>query len=38
MIGFHFSKYAPVDADMIIQRNIKFTKENFPVDVFWMDI
>jgi alpha-glucosidase (family GH31 glycosyl hydrolase) len=38
MLGFHFCKWAPVDAEIIMQRNRDFTSHKFPVDVFWMDI
>ena len=37
-LGFHFSKWAPVSADMVIERSQNFTKYGFPVDVLWMDI
>lgn len=37
-LGFHFSKWAEMSAETIIQRNEKFTKTGFPVDVLWMDI
>ena len=38
MLGFHFCKWANVDAKIIMQRNRDFTNYKFPVDVFWMDI
>jgi alpha-glucosidase (family GH31 glycosyl hydrolase) len=38
VLGFHFSKWAPVSADIIMERNHKFTENKFPVDVLWMDI
>jgi alpha 1,3-glucosidase len=37
-LGFHFSKWAPLSAEMMIERNRNFTANNFPVDVLWMDI
>jgi alpha 1,3-glucosidase len=37
-LGFHFSKYADVSADIMLQRNKDFNTFGFPVDVFWMDI
>jgi alpha 1,3-glucosidase len=37
-LGFHFSKWAEVSADIIIDRNNAFNDNLFPVDVFWMDI
>ena len=37
-LGFHFSKFAEVSADIIIDRNNAFNEHSFPVDVFWMDI
>ena len=37
-LGFHFSKYAEVSADIIMRRNEDFNNYGFPVDVFWMDI
>lgn len=37
-LGFHFSKWAPVSADMVTERSHNFTKYGFPVDIFWMDI
>ena len=38
VLGFHFSKWAPVSADMVTERSQNFTAYGFPVDVFWMDI
>jgi mannosyl-oligosaccharide alpha-1,3-glucosidase len=38
VLGFHFSKWAPVSADMVLERSQNFTKFGFPVDVLWMDI
>jgi alpha-glucosidase (family GH31 glycosyl hydrolase) len=38
VLGFHFSKWAPVSADMVRERSQNFTKFGFPVDVLWMDI
>lgn len=37
-LGFHFSKWANVDADMIMDRNKNFSQFGFPVDVLWADI
>ena len=37
-LGFHFSKWAPVSADILIQRSRKFTELGFPLDVIWSDI
>lgn len=37
-LGFHFSKWAPVSADMVIERSQNFTRYGFPVDMLWMDI
>jgi len=37
-LGFHFSKWAEVSADIIIERNNQFNDNAFPVDVFWIDI
>ena len=37
-LGFHFSKYASVSADIMMQRNKDFTSHGFPVDVLWIDI
>lgn len=37
-LGFHFSKWAPISAEMMIERNKNFTENKFPVDVLWMDI
>lgn len=37
-LGFHFCKWANVDANMIMERNRNFTEHKFPVDVLWMDI
>lgn len=37
-LGFQFSKWAPVSADMITERSKNFTDYGFPVDVFWLDI
>jgi alpha 1,3-glucosidase len=38
VLGFHFSKWAPVSADIIMERNRLFTEHEYPVDVLWMDI
>jgi len=38
MLGFHYSKYAHVSTDIIMDRNGNFTESKVPVDVFWMDI
>lgn len=37
-LGFHFCKWAPVSADMLMDRNRKFTDYGFPIDVLWSDI
>lgn len=37
-LGFQFSKWAPVSADIITERSQNFTDTGFPVDVFWLDI
>ena len=37
-LGFHFSKWDYVSADIMIQRSQNFTAGAFPVDVLWMDI
>ena len=37
-LGFHFSKYAQVTSDIMIQRDSDFESHGFPVDVYWMDI
>ena len=37
-LGFQFSKWAPVSAEMIVERSQNFTDTGFPVDVFWLDI
>ena len=37
-LGFHFSKYAEVTADIMLQRDNDFESYGFPVDVYWMDI
>jgi len=37
-LGFHFCKWANVDANMMMERNRLFTEHGFPVDVLWMDI
>ena len=37
-LGFHFCKWAPVSADMLMDRNAKFTDYGFPIDVLWSDI
>ena len=38
MLGFNFCKWAGVSADILMQRNENFSKNNFPVDVLWSDI
>ena len=37
-LGFHFCKWAPVSADMLMERNRMFTDYGFPIDVLWSDI
>jgi len=37
-LGYHFCKWAPVSADMLMDRNAKFTDYKFPIDVLWSDI
>lgn len=37
-LGFHFSKWADVDAAIMKARNRLFTEHNFQVDVFWFDL
>ena len=37
-LGYHYSKYYEVSADIIMERNRNFTDYKFPVDVLWMDI
>ena len=37
-LGFHFSKYAEVTADIIMERDQNFEDFGFPVDYFWIDI
>ena len=37
-LGFHFSKWAPVSADILMERSRKFTETGFPLDVIWSDI
>jgi len=37
-LGFHFSKWAPISSEMVIERSQNFTHYNFPVDGLWTDI
>jgi len=37
-LGFHFSKYDEVSAEIIMERNRNFTDYQFPVDFLVMDI
>lgn len=37
-LGFHFSKWAPISAEIMMDRNRLFSENKFPVDVLWMDI
>ena len=37
-LGYHFSKWAELSADIMIKRDNDFEKSDFPVDVYWMDI
>ena len=37
-LGFHFCKWAPVSADMLMERNRQFSDYGFPIDVLWSDI
>ena len=38
MLGFHFCKWAPISADLFMERNRKFSQYGFPIDVLWSDI
>lgn len=37
-LGFHFSAWEYTSAYKMIERNELFTKHEFPVDFFWLDI
>ena len=37
-LGFHFCKWYPISADMLMERNRNFTTYGFPLDVLWSDI
>lgn len=37
-LGYHFSKWSNVSAQMIMTRNEEFEENEFPLDVIWMDI
>ena len=37
-LGFHFCKWYPVSAEMLMERNRNFTTYGFPLDVLWSDI
>lgn len=37
-LGFHFSKWAPIDARRMIDRNKQFSDHKFQVDVLWFDL
>lgn len=37
-LGYHFSKYADVSADIMMKRDSDFESYGFPVDFLWMDI
>lgn len=37
-LGFHFSKWAPIDAKAMMKRNKMFTEHKFQVDVLWFDL
>ena len=37
-LGFHFSKWAPIDAKTMMKRNQMFTENKFQVDVLWFDL
>ena len=36
--GYHFCKWYPVSAEMLMERNANFTTYGFPIDVLWSDI
>jgi alpha-glucosidase (family GH31 glycosyl hydrolase) len=36
--GFHFSKWAPISAESMMERDKYFETLGFPVDVHWLDI
>ena len=37
-LGFHYSEWAKIYADLIMGYNKKFESLGFPVDVLWIDI
>ena len=37
-LGYQFCKWAPISADMMMERNRNFTEFGFPIDVLWSDI
>lgn len=37
-LGFHFCKWAPSSADILIDRSRSFTEHGYPLDVLWADI
>ena len=37
-LGFHFSKWESISADLLMERSTKFTNYNLPVDTLWEDI
>ncbi len=37
-LGFHFSKYTEITADIVIERDQNFEDYGFPVDYFWIDV
>ena len=37
-LGYHFSKYAEVTADIIMERDQNFESYGFPLDFLWIDI
>lgn len=37
-LGFHFSKWAPISTNLMLNRNFNFDIAGIPLDVLWMDI
>jgi alpha-glucosidase (family GH31 glycosyl hydrolase) len=37
-LGFSFSEWADISAEIVIRRDENFETKGFPVDIFWLDI
>jgi alpha-glucosidase (family GH31 glycosyl hydrolase) len=37
-LGYHYCKYEENSVDLMMERDLQFTKYGFPLDVLWSDL